>query len=473
MAGRRPRAPQSGMKREHRPLAEADQSQLAVVEAVTIEFGIKKGVENRSRLVDPGPAFARVAHGQTEPLAPAWDLAAGLRRVGRDKGRVGHQIPPLLADRDQIIAVGAIAVQKYDELFWPPPILPGGVVHRALPPYSVSAGFGFAVSRSPGVGCDTITLEMSLARPGSVRPGAIRHDPVLYQPRFPFRAVLQRLSSPWPCLFRLAEFRLGTRERAAAFCCGSRISTSSAAGSNSNRRFTRISAGSGSRGKLPVRRQSEHFSEYANALDKLSAQGLTYPCFCSRGDIMDAVAGRTGWPRDPDGSPLYPGTCKHLSGEEKQRRISAGQPAALRIDMETAIAKAGRKLAWREMGPTTHAREVAAEPALWGDATLSRKDIPASYHIAVVVDDALQGVTDVVRGEDLFLATSLHRLLQVLLDLPAPAYRHHALLRDASGQKLSKSSRAKSLRALRQEGVSPAAVKERLAADPILAGGSC
>jgi glutamyl-Q tRNA(Asp) synthetase len=186
---------------------------------------------------------------------------------------------------------------------------------------------------------------------------------------------------------------------------------------------------------------------------------------------MHVVAGQTGWPRDPDGSPLYPGICKHLSREEKQRRISAGRPAALRIDMEAAIAKAGRGLAWCEMGHSAQTREVAAEPSLWGDTTLSRKDIPASYHIAVVVDDALQGVTDVVRGEDLFLATSLHRLLQALLDLPAPAYRHHALLRDASGQKLSKSSRAKSLRALRQDGVSPTALQERLSSDPVLAGG--
>jgi glutamyl-Q tRNA(Asp) synthetase len=139
--------------------------------------------------------------------------------------------------------------------------------------------------------------------------------------------------------------------------------------------------------------------------------------------------------------------------------------------MEAAIAKAGRGLAWREMGHSAQTREVAAEPSLWGDTTLSRKDIPASYHIAVVVDDALQGVTDVVRGEDLFPATSLHRLLQALLDLAAPAYRHHALVRDASGQKLSKSSRAKPLRELRQDGVSPAAVQERLASDPILAGG--
>jgi glutamyl-Q tRNA(Asp) synthetase len=221
--------------------------------------------------------------------------------------------------------------------------------------------------------------------------------------------------------------------------------------------------------ETPVRRQSEHFPEYESALAKLSAQGLIYPCFCSRRDIIDAAAGRTGWPRDPDGSPLYPGICKHLSREERQRRILAGEPAALRIDMEAAIAKAGSHLDWREMGPDSQARDVAAQPSLWGDAMLSRKDIPASYHIAVVVDDALQGVTDVVRGEDLFMATGLHRLLQVLLDLPAPSYRHHALLRDASGRKLSKSSSAKPIRALREEGFSPAAVRDKLSPDLIFA----
>jgi glutamyl-Q tRNA(Asp) synthetase len=221
--------------------------------------------------------------------------------------------------------------------------------------------------------------------------------------------------------------------------------------------------------ETPVRRQSEQFPDYANALAKLSARGLIYPCFCSRRDIMDAVAGRSGWPRDPDGSPLYPGLCKHFSKEEQQRRLSAGEPAALRIDMEAAIAKAGRHLDWREMGPGSQARDVTADPALWGDAILSRKDISASYHIAVVVDDAVQGVTDVVRGEDLFMATGLHRLLQALLDLPAPAYRHHALLRDASGRKLSKSSRAKPIRALREEGFSPAAVRDRLSPDLIFA----
>lgn len=214
--------------------------------------------------------------------------------------------------------------------------------------------------------------------------------------------------------------------------------------------------------ETPVRRQSEHFPDYASALAKLSMQGLTYPCFCSRRDIMDAASRQANWPRDPDGSPLYPGICKHLSRDEQQRRIAAGEAAALRIDMDAALAKAGRHLYWREMGPDLAARDVAAEPSLWGDALLSRKDIPASYHIAVVVDDALQGVTDVVRGEDLFMATGLHRLLQVLLDIPAPSYRHHSLLRDASGRKLSKSARAKSIRALRNEGLSVAAVRDKL-----------
>jgi glutamyl-Q tRNA(Asp) synthetase len=168
---------------------------------------------------------------------------------------------------------------------------------------------------------------------------------------------------------------------------------------------------------------------------------------------MDAVAGRSGWPRDPDGSPLYPGLCKHLSKEEQQRRLSAGEPAALRIDMEAAIAKVGRHLDWREMGPGSQARDVTADPALWGDAILSRKDISASYHIAVVVDDAVQGVTDVVRGEDLFRRRACTACC-------GPARSSCSRLSPSRfcvmpGRKLSKSSRAKPIRALREEGFSP------------------
>ncbi len=220
--------------------------------------------------------------------------------------------------------------------------------------------------------------------------------------------------------------------------------------------------------EVPVRRQSQHFDVYAAALDRLRAQKLIYPCFCSRGEIMASVAGKSDWPRDPDGSPLYPGLCKHLSEAERKRRLASGRPAAQRIDMAAALKAVGRPLGWREArGAGADGCDMTANPGLWGDAVLARKDIQTSYHIAVVLDDALQGVSDVVRGEDLFMATHLHRLLQALLDLPAPSYHHHGLLRDASGQKLSKSLRAKSLRALRQEGLSPGAARKMLASASI------
>ncbi len=215
----------------------------------------------------------------------------------------------------------------------------------------------------------------------------------------------------------------------------------------------------------PVRHQSEHFSDYRQALDRLAERGLTYPCFCSRGDILHAVSGIPDWPRDPDGSSLYPGTCKRLSQEERKRRLAAGLAAATRVDMAAALAAVGFPLGWREHRSGSVGQNTSAAPELWGDAVLARKDIPTSYHLSVVVDDALQDVTDVVRGEDLLAATSLHRLLQALLDLPAPSYHHHALLRDASGHKLSKSLRATPLRTLRQDGLTPAAVRARFSAD--------
>lgn len=221
----------------------------------------------------------------------------------------------------------------------------------------------------------------------------------------------------------------------------------------------------------PVRRQSEHFADYTEALERLERQGLVYPCFCSRGDIMSAVATRPTWPLDPDGTPLYPGTCKHMSLTERARRFAAGERASYRLDMERALAIAGNELSWSEFREGAQRVEERAMPAVWGDAVLSRKDIATSYHIAVVVDDAVQGITDVVRGEDLFMATSLHRILQVLLDLPAPNYRHHRLLRDASGQKLSKSLRAKPLRTFRQDRYSVESVLARIGIPKTVMGG--
>ena len=195
----------------------------------------------------------------------------------------------------------------------------------------------------------------------------------------------------------------------------------------------------------PVRRQSEHFEDYRAALGRLSAQGLLYPGFESRAEIAALVAERErngNWPRDPDGAPLYPGAARALESAERQRRIAAGEAYALRLDMALAVARTG-PLSWTETGagPAGESGIVAAAPEHWGDVVLGRKEVPTSYHLSVVVDDARQGVTHVVRGQDLFWSTSVHRVLQALLGLPAPVYHHHRLILDADGRKLSKSTR--------------------------------
>jgi glutamyl-Q tRNA(Asp) synthetase len=216
----------------------------------------------------------------------------------------------------------------------------------------------------------------------------------------------------------------------------------------------------------PVRRQSEHFAAYGAALDKLEALGLVYPSFESRAEIAALVAARDRdgrWPRDPDGVPLYPGSVGDLSAAERGRRRSAGEPFALRLDMAAATAAAGA-LAWTETGagPQAETGRIAAAPEIWGDVVIARREVPTSYHLAVVVDDAVQGVTDVVRGQDLFWATSVHRLLQMLLGLRAPAYHHHRLVRDDAGRKLSKSTAAESLRALRTAGASAGDIRRMI-----------
>jgi glutamyl-Q tRNA(Asp) synthetase len=219
----------------------------------------------------------------------------------------------------------------------------------------------------------------------------------------------------------------------------------------------------------PVRRQSEHFKEYRAALAALQGRGLVYPCFCSRRDIMAAVARRetgTGrpWPRDPDGAPLYPGTCCGLSAAAIEARTRAGEPPAWRLAMGRALT-AAPQLAYTRFAPddTEGAGEiVAAHPERWGDPVVGRKEVPTSYHLSVVHDDAVQGVTHVVRGQDLEAATDLHVLLQRLLRLPAPRYHHHPLIRDEAGDKLSKSLLSESLADLRARGVTAAEVRHKL-----------
>jgi glutamyl-Q tRNA(Asp) synthetase len=279
----------------------------------------------------------------------------------------------------------------------------------------------------------------------------------------------------------------------------------------------------GVRWERPVRRQSDHLADYRAALDRLAGQGLVYPSFESRAEVAaQAVA------RDPDGAPLYSGAAKSLSAAERERRIAAGEPYALRLDMEAALARVssltsplagevarrseseggrvggeqqtsirkvtplpnpppqepalgraqarpgwGREefashafnLSWAESRADGQIETIAANPALWGDVVLARKDVATSYHLSVVVDDALQGVTHVVRGRDLYDSTGVHRLLQALLGLPAPAYHHHRLVLDADGRKLSKSTRATGLRELRAGGKTPADIRAMIGLD--------
>jgi glutamyl-Q tRNA(Asp) synthetase len=202
-----------------------------------------------------------------------------------------------------------------------------------------------------------------------------------------------------------------------------------------------------------VRRQSAHFADHRAALDRLAAMGLIYPCFCTRAEIQAEIARAGSAPHGPEG-PLYPGTCRRLEPAERARRRDSGQAFALRLDVARAVARTG-PLDWLD----EHAGSVRADPASHGDVVLARKELPTSYHLAVTVDDALQGVTLVTRGEDLFTATHVHRLLQALLDLPAPRYHHHRLLTDASGRRYAKRDRALTIAALRAAGRSPAEVR--------------
>ncbi|HTT79979.1 MAG TPA: tRNA glutamyl-Q(34) synthetase GluQRS [Stellaceae bacterium] len=201
----------------------------------------------------------------------------------------------------------------------------------------------------------------------------------------------------------------------------------------------------------PVRRQSEHVADYRAALARLDAAGLLYPCFCTRRDILAEIRRAGGAPQGELGAP-YPGTCRRLGAAERAARRDAAPDYALRLDVAAALEHTG-PLTWHEDG-----RPIAAEPAAAGDVVLARKEFPASYHLAVTVDDAVQGVTLVTRGADLFAATHIHRLLQALLGLPTPGYRHHPLLTDAAGHRLAKRDGALTIRAMRAAGMTADAV---------------
>lgn len=200
----------------------------------------------------------------------------------------------------------------------------------------------------------------------------------------------------------------------------------------------------------PVRVQSAHMAEYRAVLDWLRGRGLLYPCFCTRADIRRELSA----PHGPEG-PVYPGTCRHLGAAARAAKLASGMAHAWRLDMEAALEVVGGPLRFHD----ETAGWVAADPGPFGDVVLARKDVPASYHLCVTHDDALQGITLVVRGVDLFAATHVHVLLQALMGWPTPGYAHHRLLSDATGKRLAKRDRAATLRDLRAAGRSPADVQ--------------
>ena len=206
----------------------------------------------------------------------------------------------------------------------------------------------------------------------------------------------------------------------------------------------------------PVRLQSAHLDEYAGLLATLGERGLVYPCFCTRSAIRHEVASMAAAPHDPDGAPLYPGTCRALGERARAARIATGQPFALRLDMAAALAERVRPPLRYE---TEEGERVPCDPSRFGDVVLGRKDAPASYHLAVTHDDAASGITLVTRGEDLAPVTGVHRLLQDLFDWPAPRYAFHTLLRDAHGRRLAKRDGARSIGSMREDGLSPDEVK--------------
>ncbi|WP_121221120.1 tRNA glutamyl-Q(34) synthetase GluQRS [Oceanibaculum indicum] len=202
-----------------------------------------------------------------------------------------------------------------------------------------------------------------------------------------------------------------------------------------------------------VRRQSEYLGEYRAALDRLAGKGLLYPCFCTRSDIEAEIARSGHAPHGPEG-PVYPGICRAIPASEREARIAAGEPHALRLDMAQAVALAG-PLDWQDEEKGT----IRATPEAFGDVVLARKETPTSYHLSVTLDDALQGVNLVTRGMDLFEATHIHRLLQALFDLPVPLYAHHRLLTGSDGRRYAKRDRSLTIAALREAGHSAAEVR--------------
>ncbi len=207
----------------------------------------------------------------------------------------------------------------------------------------------------------------------------------------------------------------------------------------------------------PVRVQSQHFSDFKSALSTLKSEGLAYPCFCTRKEIQDEIAASNSAPHGPEG-PVYPGICKKLSDTVRQAKVASGLAHAWRLDLDATLAKISAPITWHD----ELAGDITATPEMLGDVILARKDTPTSYHLSVVIDDALQDITHIVRGQDLFHATHIHVVLQHILGLPTPIYHHHKLLVDSDGVRFAKRNKSVTLKSLREQGTEVGALLHSL-----------
>ena len=455
-SGHRIGAPEAHMQRHHGALGKTDQRQLVLAQPRPRQLRIDEGIEDRGRRLRPGEARFGGHVLKRKPLMPLRRHVEGERRMGRNEQGIGENFLEIRGKTDQVVAVRTDAVQHDEQLLRVAAgerrqgrAGKGGRFVHSGPHHSVIIGkFGkLSGNRKSMVLSRPLATPRNNAFSDPRRPAAIMSSNRPTITRFaPSPTGFLHLGHAYSALF--------TAERAHAaggrFLLRIEDIDTSRVKPEFDAAITEDMAWLGLEWEEPVRRQSEHFDDYSRALEQLEDRGLVYPCFCTRREIRAEIRNSGAAPHDgPPGSegPLYPGTCRRLTDSERQNRRDQDHPFALRLDSAKATEITG-PLIWSdaELG------DIEASLDRLGDVVLGRKETPASYHLAVTIDDHLQGVSLVTRGEDLFSSTHVHRVLQALLGLDTPAYHHHRLLTGADGQRFAKRDKSLTIRALREDG---------------------
>jgi glutamyl-Q tRNA(Asp) synthetase len=423
------RATQSHMQGHHRALAETNQCETVRPQFEPLQFGLEKCLERGCCLLNAFLRLVRIEPRDGKPLIARRRARAALGRIGRDESGRGQQALPMRRQADEIVSVGAVTVTEHDQMRRPS-----------------------ARRRQARTAEHAIAKYQRLSLPSIIMGSMI---------------VTRFAPSPTGYL-HLGHAFAALTARAAAVAAGGRfllriedIDTARSREEFATAIFEDLHW-LGLKWEEPVLRQSTRYAAYRAALNGLDARGLLYPCFCTRAEIAAEIARASEAPHGPEGA-QYPGMCRTRSDVDRRARIASGEPYALRLDCAQAAAGLPSLTFVEEgAGPLGETGTIAVDPLLFGDIVLARKETPSSYHLAVVIDDAYQDVSLVTRGRDLFAATHVQRLLQALLDLPAPLYAHHRLILGEDGRKFSKRDRSVTLRDLRAAGAVPAEIRARL-----------